>query len=88
MWAFILVYLLSVVREAGLPVRKMRMAESIAGQSDWTQFVHGRLEKTTDFLLFYPLEHHSRLQMMAAADAIIQIPEGISTIQIGQIIDG
>jgi molybdopterin molybdotransferase len=79
---------MSGVPDAGLPVRKMRLAETINGQSDWTQFVQGRLEETTDLPLFYPLKHPSRLQMMAAADAIMKISEGKSTIQEGEIGDG
>ena len=79
---------MSGFRKVGLPVLKMRLAETVSGQSDWTQFVHGRLEETTDFPLFYPLKHPSRLQMMATADAIMRIPEGKSTTQEGQIVDG
>jgi molybdopterin molybdotransferase len=79
---------MSGVREAGLPVRRMRLAESVSGQVDWTQFVHGRLEETSDLLLFYPLNAPSRLQMMSAADAILKIPEGQSHLEKGQVIEG
>ena len=79
---------MSGVREAGLPVRKMRMAESVSGQSDWTQFVHGRLEETSDLPLFYPLNPPSRLQMMSSADAIVKIPEGQTLIPQGHIVEG
>jgi molybdopterin molybdotransferase len=79
---------MSGVREACLPLRKMRLAETVRGQLDWTQFVHGRLEETFDLPLFYPLKHSSRLQMMATADAIMRIPEGWSMIQEGQAVDG
>lgn len=79
---------MSGVQGSGLPVRKMQLAEALSGQSDWTQFVHGRLEETSDLPLFFPLKLPGRLQMMAAADAIMKIPEGQSFIQQGQIVDG
>ena len=79
---------MSGAREAGLPVRKMRMAEAVSGQADWTQFVHGRLEETFEWPLFYPLKPPSRLQMMSSADAIVKIPEGQTLISQGQIVEG
>lgn len=79
---------MSGVQEAGLPVRLMSMAESVSGQSDWTQFVHGRLEETSDLPLFYPLNPPSRLQMMSAADAIVKIPEGKMLIDQGEVVEG
>jgi molybdopterin molybdotransferase len=72
--------------EAGLSTRMVRLAESINGQTDWTQFVHGRLEAASEFPLFYPLDSPSRLQMLSSADAIVNIPEGQSFIQQGQIV--
>jgi molybdopterin molybdotransferase len=79
---------MSGVREAGLPVQKMRLAETVNGQSDWTQFVHGRLEETAELPLFFPLKLSSRLQMMATADAIVKIPEGQLCIKQGQVVEG
>jgi len=79
---------MSGAREAGLPVRMMRLAEPLSGQEDWTQFEHGRLEETSDLPLFHPLAPSSRLQMMSAADAIAQIPEGVTLLPRGQIIPG
>jgi molybdopterin biosynthesis enzyme len=66
----------------------MRLAETIRGQSDWTQFVHGRLEKTQDLPLFYPLNPPSRLQMMSDADAIVKISEGKNFIDQGEVVEG
>ena len=79
---------MSGVQDAGLPVRKMRLAESVSGQVDWTQFVHGRLEETSELPLFHPLKPPSRLQMMSSADAIVKIPEGQTLISQGQIVEG
>jgi molybdopterin biosynthesis enzyme len=75
-------------REAGLPVRRMRLAETMSGQSDWTQFMHGFLEETSDVPLFYPLNSPSRLQMMSVADAIAKITEGQTMIDRGKVVDG
>jgi len=76
---------MSGAREPGLPVRNKRLAEAVSGQSDWTQFVHGRLKETLELPLFYPLKLPSRLQMMAAADAIMKIPEGKTVIDEGEV---
>jgi molybdopterin molybdotransferase len=79
---------MSGMRDSGLPVQKMRLAETIRGQSDWTQFVHGRLEETQDLPLFYPLYPPSRLQMMSATDAIVKIPEEKGFIDQGKVVEG
>jgi molybdopterin molybdotransferase len=79
---------MSGVQEAGLPVRLLRMADSVSGQLDWTQFVHGRLEETFDLPWFYPLNPPSRLQMMSAADAIVKIPEGQELVEQGKVVAG
>jgi molybdopterin molybdotransferase len=78
--------LLSGKTKAGLPVRKVRLAEPISGYIDWTQFKHGKLEAGDDLPAFYPLNPPSRLQMMAASDAIVRIPEGISRLEKGQVV--
>jgi hypothetical protein len=46
------------------------------------------LEETAVLPTFYPLNPPSRLQMMAAAEAIVKIPEGQSQIEQGQIVIG
>ena len=79
---------LSGSQKTGLPVQKMRLAETVNGQSDWTQFIHGRLEETSDIPLFHPIHLSSRFQMMSTADALIKIPEGLSTLEKGQIVEG
>lgn len=79
---------LSGMRDVGLPVRMVRVAETLSGQSDWTQFVHGRLEETGTVPSFYPLNPPSRLQMMSTADAIVKIREGHSEIGEGQVVEG
>lgn len=72
----------------GLPTRMMRLGETIQGQLDWTQCVYGRLEETAVLPTFFPLNPPSRLQMMAAAAAIVKIPEGQSQIEPGHVVTG
>ena len=68
----------------GLPRCSARLAETVCGQIDWTQFVHGRLAYDADGTVFYPLKQKSRLQMMANTDGIITIPEGQDEIPAGR----
>ncbi len=63
-------------KEPGLPRVQARMAQTVTGQIDWTQFIHGRLLKEAQGWLFQPLKNQSRLQMMAQTEAIAMIPEG------------
>lgn len=64
----------------GLPQTPAVLTETISGQADWTQFVHGSLTKEGQRLLFRPLKSKSRLQEMNQANAIAIIPEGIEEI--------
>lgn len=66
--------------QPGLPQAPAVMAETITGQVDWTQFVHGRLLKTDQKLVFQPMKYQSRLQEMAQTEAIAMIPEGKESI--------
>jgi len=67
----------------GLPLRAAVMAETVSGQVDWTQFIHGRLERANQHLFFTPLRYRSRLQEMAHTDAIAKIPEGQTELSAG-----
>ncbi len=60
----------------GLPLLPAVMAERVAGQVDWTQFIHGRLGRQGQQVVFFPFHDHSRLQEMAHTQAIAKIPEG------------
>lgn len=66
----------------GLPSADAILTETVKGQKDWTQFIHGKLVRDKGMLSFIPLKMTSRLQFMAIADAIACIPEG--TEQIGK----
>jgi molybdopterin molybdotransferase len=72
--------------QPGLPMQVARLAEPVRGQRDWTQFVHGRLEAGREGLVFLPMRMKSRLQEMAQAEAIVQIPEGVEQIPRGAVV--
>jgi molybdopterin molybdotransferase len=61
----------------GLPQLPAVMAETVSGQLDWTQFIHGRLITERQPAIFQPLKYQSRLQEMAQTEAIAKIPEGL-----------
>jgi molybdopterin molybdotransferase len=71
----------------GLPLVTAEMAEDVKGQSDWTQFIHGRLELRDETLLFFPTwKEASRLSSMAASNAVVKIPEGVSQLPVGTLV--
>lgn len=72
--------------EPGLPQALAVLAETITGQVDWTQFVHGRLVPEDGCQLFQPLKYRSRLQEMAETGAVVKIPEGQSELAAGSAI--
>lgn len=73
-------------RKPGLPTGFAQLATEVRGQIDWTQFIHGCLEAGECGKLFRPLRLPSRLQMMAGAEALLQIPEGVDRIAEGTIV--
>jgi molybdopterin molybdotransferase len=71
--------------ETGLPYIAAQLAETIAGQPDWTQFVHGRMERRGQSIMFIPTwKEASRLSSMANSDAVAVIPEGVSQLLQGE----
>jgi molybdopterin molybdotransferase len=66
-----------------LPHKPSILAETVTGQSDWTQFIFGRFENKSGTHYFRPLRYDSRLKSMAEAEGIIYIPEGIDQITAG-----
>jgi molybdopterin molybdotransferase len=70
-------------RDPGLPTLTARLAKSVRGQIDWTQFIHGRLNTSGDVPVFIPMRMKSRLQEMAECDAVATIPEGTALIEEG-----
>jgi len=73
-------------RHPGLPEMVVRLAEGVAGQRDWTQFIAGRFQKVGEELLFYPFKLTSRLQSMAATEGLLAIPEGTAVIPKGAMV--
>lgn len=72
--------------QPGLALSPAVMAESVSGQVDWTQFIHGRLEKDGHCLVFHPMRYRSRLQEMAQTEAIAMIPEGETELAAGRTV--
>jgi len=72
--------------QPGLPQTFATLAETITGQVDWTQFVHGKLVKEDQRLIFQPMRYLSRLQEMAHTEAVAMIPEGQGIITAGSTI--
>lgn len=73
--------------QPGLPRLLMRLAGEIGGgPPQWTRFIFGVIENSSELPLFYPLQTRSRLRSMADAQALAAIPEGIDRIAAGTII--
>ncbi len=70
----------------GLPTRLARLEETVRGQIDWTQYIHGRLSKDGSGLHFHPITDASRLQMMSETEAVLAIPEGEEEILAGSMV--
>lgn len=73
-------------RDAELPARDVILGETVRGQVDWTQFIHGEIRGKGSSAVFHPLVMSSRLQAMAKAQGIIKIPEGCDSIDKGETV--
>ena len=68
-----------------LPEVPAELVETVKGQADWTQFVHGRLELRDQTLVFIPTwKEASRLSSMAYSNAVVMIPEGETQLMAGK----
>jgi molybdopterin molybdotransferase len=74
-------------RPVPFPLASARLAASVHGQKDWTDFIHASLEKAQNQRIIHPARLKSTLQSMAQKDAIIAIPEDRSEISAGEIIE-
>ncbi len=71
----------------GFPLVQARLLETLRGQSDWTQFIHGQLSlDDAGAYQFCPSDHPSRLQMLANTNGVARIPEGLEILQEGDTI--
>jgi len=69
---------LAGIRNPGLPEMPAVLQAPVAGQRDWTQALFGTLRREGSVVVFQPDGRPvSRLKSMAAADALLLIPEGI-----------
>ena len=71
----------------GFPLVQAKLLETLRGQSDWTQFIHGQLslDDNGDYQ-FHPSRHHSRLQMLANTNGVTRIPEGVDVLHGGEMV--
>lgn len=53
---------------------------------DWTQFIFGSLQAEDGPMRFLPLTLKSRLQSMARATAMVRVPEGVSMLPKGAVV--
>lgn len=65
--------------------RKIFVQEKLTGQKDWTQLVYGRVQYDNGTLLALPLLGLGRLEAMAMANVLIEIPEGCAMIKEGDL---
>jgi molybdopterin molybdotransferase len=90
--SFLQIVLPGLLKQSGrsepfLPTRPVCMAAEVRGRSsDWTQYLFGRVEPQHATVLFRPLRGPSRLQDMAAAQAVVAIPEGRTVIPAGETV--
>jgi molybdopterin molybdotransferase len=69
------------------PLTSARLAASVHGRKDWTDFIHACLETGPNQLMVHPARLKSALQSMAQKDAIIIVPEDRAEIAAGEIIN-
>ena len=69
------------------PLATARLAASVHGKKEWTDFIHARLEKRQNQLVVHPARLKSTLQSIARKEALIIIPEDREEIAAGEIID-
>jgi molybdopterin molybdotransferase len=58
----------------------------VVTERDWTQFIYGVFRRVEERTYFSPLLLKSRLQSMAGAHGIICVPEGVSEIKQGTVL--
>ncbi len=89
--AFLMIALPAVLKMAGHPrfpyLRlSAELETAIGGQSDWTQFVQCRIIQQEGKILLRPEKLKSRLAAMFRTQALVEIPEGVSLIPMGQTV--
>jgi molybdopterin molybdotransferase len=67
--------------------RKVLMTEELSGMENWTQLVYSKVKYENASLYANPLLRAARLQAMAMANALIEIPEGCTVLKEGGLAD-
>ncbi len=70
----------------GLPQRPALLAADLAGERDWTQFFHGRLEPAQPLPRFHPLPLAGRLKTMAGSQGIVCLKQGQEHLAAGSLV--
>ncbi len=60
--------------------RRVLVTEELVGQENWTQLVYSRVSYQDGVVTAMPLRSMGRLEAMAAANALVEIPEGTTVI--------
>jgi molybdopterin molybdotransferase len=63
--------------------RQVLVTEQLKGQADWTQLIYARMHFADGILTATPLRRMGRLEAMARANALIEIPEGRAALEEG-----
>lgn len=81
--------ILQMVGKGPTPFRskKVRLTETIGGDRDWTQFFQATLVERREEWWAVPQQLKSRLQSQARAEALIRVPEGVSVLEAGDMIE-
>lgn len=67
------------------PKRQVLVTKRLTGQKDWTQLVYSSVKYANGSVYAVPLSDMKRLEAMATADALIEIPEGCVAIREGSL---
>ena len=67
------------------PKRQVFVTEELTGQKNWTQLIYARVKYANGSLYAFPLRNIGRFAAMAAANALIEIPEGCAAISKGSL---
>ena len=63
-----------------------RLEETVRGEKDWTQVLHGKLLQKDSAWIFSPLKSPSRLRSMEQKNALFLLPEGTDMIASGETV--
>lgn len=65
--------------------RKVFVTEELTGQENWTQLVYSRMKYGNGSVVAVPLLDMGRLEAMAVADSLVEIPEDCAVIREGTL---